>query len=371
MSDSVESGVKTYGQLRHPRTFGNVQCRLGADGPINAVRTKPVRIVLIALLCLVGSFALFACGSIVSSRESLPQYSETKPIQVGDVIFYYLPTGVIKVDGTYDKDKGWTVTVTPDIHADANHRYELSLNQRYPFFDHTAILTADDKGLLKTVNATSTDRTVDAIGALITAAGQVMQFGASLAGRAHDAEASPPFHITLDPFNRNKRSATAAGFTISVNAPPEMERASTQDEASVHEGRYPGIMTRLTMPFTVTVAPTGDDAVKTTVLIPDRRQRYLLTVPRGLLVTTETTVDFVNGSMVSRNMKRPSVAYGILGIPKTILSALVPIPGTVQTAANTRIQNQITLLKETAELQKLQNPSPTATPATSPAGTSP
>jgi hypothetical protein len=308
------------------------------------------------------SFALGACGSIVSSRKSVSKYSETRPIKIGDVIFYYLPTGVIKIDGIYDKDKGWTVTVTPDIHADANHRYELSLNQRYPFFDHTAILTTDDKGLLKTVNATSTDRTVDAIGALIAAAGQVLQFAASLGARALGAEAPQPFHVTLNPFDPNKRSTAAAGFAISVSTPPEMEIAKMQDETSGDEDRYPGIMTRLTAPFTVTVKPQTGEAAETTVLLPDRRQRYLLTVPRGPLVTTETTVDFVNGSMVTRNMKRPSIAYGILGIPKNILSALVPIPGNVQTAENTRIQNQITLLKETAQLQQLQNPSPTPTP---------
>ena len=98
------------------------------------------------------------------------------------------------------------------------------------------------------------------------------------------------------------------------------------------------------------------------MLLPDPRQRYLLTVPRGPVVTSETTIDFVNGSMVSRNVKRPSIAYGILGIPKNILSALVPIPGNVQGAQNTRIQNEITLLKEKAELHQLQNPSPAGTP---------
>jgi hypothetical protein len=125
-------------------------------------------------------------------------------------------------------------------------------------------------------------------------------------------------------------------------------------------------MTRLTAAFTVEVKPKDGVAAAMTVLLPDRRQRYLLAVPRGPLVTSETTIDFVNGSMVSRNMKRPSVAYAILGIPKTILTALVPIPGNVRSAEITRIQNQSTLIKETAELGKLRNPSPTPTPTPTP-----
>jgi hypothetical protein len=308
-----------------------------------------------------------SCGQIVSSRKSTLKYSPTGPIEVGDAIFYYLPRGVIIVDGTYDS-KGLTVTITPDIHADRNYRYELALNQRYPFFDHNAILTTDDKtGLLKTVYGSSTDRTVDAVGALITAAGQLLQFAASVGGGAAlAAEATPtptpPFHVTLDPFDRHQRSKTRGNVTISVNAPPRMELVMNEGEVLDSNGRYPGIMTRLTIPFTVTVNPGNEDTGQATVLLPDPRQRYLLTVPRGPVVTSETTIDFVNGSMVTRNVKRPSIAYGILGIPKTILSALVPIPGNVQGAQNTRIQNEITLLKEKAELHQLQNPSPAGTP---------
>ena len=203
-----------------------------------------------------------SCGQIVSSKKSTLKYSPTGPIEVGDAIFYYLPRGVIKVDGTYD-NKGLTVTITPDIHADGNHRDELALNQRYPFFDHNAILTTDDKtGLLKTVYGSSTDRTVDAIGALITAAGQLLQFAASVGGGgalepALGAEATPtptpPFGVMLDPFDPNQRSKTRGDVTISVNAPPRMELVTKEREVLDSNGRYAGIMTRLTIPFTVTV----------------------------------------------------------------------------------------------------------------------
>jgi hypothetical protein len=327
----------------------------------------------------VALFTVLACGSIVISKKSVPQYSPRAPIKVGDVIFYYLPIGVIKVDGVYDATKGWTIAITPDIHADDRDRYELSVNTRYPFFDHNAILATDDKGLLKTVYGSSTDRTVEAVGSLIAAAGQVLQFGASLGGinkMAHAAEASPtpgptPFHITLDPFSSNprRRATNAGGFDIRVSDPSTITRASAEDEAVSNNGSYSGIMTRLIAPFTVTVTPGAGEAVETTVLLPDRRQRYLLPVPRGPLVTSETTVDFDKGSMVSRNIKRPSVAYAILGIPKTILSALVPIPAAVRQAEITRIQSQSSLIKETAVLEQLRNPSPTPTSTPKPTPT--
>ena len=316
---------------------------------------------------------LVGCGEIVSSRRSAPLQSPDRPVKIGDVIFYNLPTGVIRVDGTYDDKKGWTVTIAPEIRADLRERYELEVNQHYPFFDHNATLTTDDQGLLKTVYALSTDRTVDSLGALITAAGQALQFGASLGGMASAAEKGaevtptppPPFHIVLDPFKgRCEKTTDDGSFTIKVSAPAPQNSACPRDEARDNcEGRYAGIMTRLTLPFTVTVSPNSDPqaAARTTVLLPDIRQRYLLSVPRGPLVASETKIEFAHGSMITRDIKRPSLGYAILGIPKSILTALVPIPGNVRQAEITRIQNQSTLIKETATLQTLQHPTPTPT----------
>ena len=321
---------------------------------------NPLRVVATVILTALASFYTAGCGSIVSSERSTLK-SADRPIKVGDEVFYYLPRGVVKIDGTHDPVKGWIVTVTPTVHADPRERYELSLNKRYPFFDHTATLTTDGKGLLKTVTASSTDRTVDAVGALITAAGQVLEFGASLGLKAFDTQPAP-FHLILDPFDPAKRTGSGGGFNFRVSDPPQMIAAHRSETASATKGRYAGIMTRLSVPLTVTTARDGMDLVQTEVLLPDPRQRYLLTVPRGPLVASETKVEFENGMMVSRDMKRPSIAYGILSIPKSILSALVPIPGAVRAAEITRIQNQSTLIKETVELGKLQSPSPTPSP---------
>jgi hypothetical protein len=365
--------VSVEGSVKYNRCFHHVSNTFAASTPR---RHK--------LKALVGGSVVVAtlvgCGEIVSSRRSAPLTSPDRPVKVGDVIFYNLPTGVIRVDGIYDTTKGWTITVAPEIRADLKERYELEVNQRYPFFDHNATLTTDDKGLLKTVNALSTDHSVEGIGALITAGGQALQFGASLgAGElstAHKAgEATPtptpppPFHVVLDPFDycRNRCTATPPGFTITVNRPvPPQNPACPRDEARDDcENRYAGIMTRLSLPFTVTVTPNTDPdaAASTTVLLPDTRQRYLLSVPRGPLVTSETKIEFANGSMVTRDIKRPSIGYAILGIPKALLTALVPIPGQVHKAEIDRIENRTTLIKDTATLQTLEHPTPTPTAA--------
>jgi hypothetical protein len=337
-------------------------------------RAAFARIFLATFAGAIVTVSFLACGDVMSSRRSAPQYSSTSPIKIGDVIYYNLPKGTIKVDGVYDEKKGFTITVASEIVADLNERYELEVNQHYPFFDHNAVLTTDDKGLLKTVNAVSTDRGVEGIGALITAGGQALQFAASAGGfSAKNFEKSSgtptptatpaPFHITLDPFKGEVSQTTRDNlFTISVNWQKQQIPACPKNEARDDcELRYAGIMTRLTLPFTVTVRSNDGTEARATVLLPDVRQRYLLSAPRGPLVTSETRIDFVNGSMVTRDIKRPSIGYAILGIPKTILGALVPIPGNVRQAEITRIQNQSTLIKETATLQALEHPTPTPT----------
>lgn len=317
--------------------------------------------------------SLAGCGEVVSSRRSAPLTATDRPVKVGDVIYYNLPIGVIRIDGVFDKDKGWMITVAPDIRADIDERYELEVGQRYPFFDDNAILTTDDKGLLKSVSASSQDHSVDAAGALITAGGQVLEFGASgglplaRARATSETPTPPPFHVVLDPFKLPKKNGPAeerAGFKFYVNRPSGQLPACPKDIARDNcEGRYAGIMTRLTLPFIVTIEPTNssDAVTQTTVLLPDKRQRYLLSVPRRPFVTSDTKIEFKEGSMITRDIKRPSLGYAILGIPKTILGALVPIPGAVQKAEITRIQNQSSLIKETATLHDLQNPSPTPT----------
>ncbi|MDQ6623656.1 MAG: hypothetical protein M3Y86_09255, partial [Verrucomicrobiota bacterium] len=173
-----------------------------------------------ALFCSVLLLALPGCGSIVTSSKSAPRFSKARPVPLGDVNYYYLPRGIIKVDGVQDSSKSWTVTVGTDIHADPNERYELALNARYPFFDHTAVFTTDERGLLKKVDATSTDHTVDSVAAVIETVGKAFTFGAAAGvGRGLNASDNRPFHLIFDPFD-GPLTKTKGDFTISVSAPP-------------------------------------------------------------------------------------------------------------------------------------------------------
>jgi hypothetical protein len=312
---------------------------------------------------LVATLLLTACGSIVTSTSSaLPVTPAETPIVLRDSVVYYLPTGVIKVDGTWDDKKGWAVVVSTDVHADRTQRYMLALNAKYPLYDHTAVLTVNEKGLLKTVTGSAADHTIDAAASLIAAAGSALSFGAALGmpiaaeGRALGEEDHTPFHVTLDPF-RGKTSATVSNFTISVNDPVAALANDIKDSKQPSHSKVEGVVTRLLMPFTVSIAQKGSDDNHTqtaTVLLPDLRQAYVLGVPRAPIVTNKTTIQLLDGSLVSYDVERPSVVYGFINIPKNLLSALAPIPGNARQQQVANIEATKTILADEAAIKKLK-----------------
>jgi hypothetical protein len=333
----------------------------GSSPPVRATLTSLISKIRGVFFGLTG-ILLTACGSIVTSTtSSQPTTGTESPVPLRDSVAYYLPTGLIKVDGTWDDKKGWTVVVSTDVHADSTQRYMLSLNAKYPFYDHNAVLTVNEKGLLKTVTGSAADHTIDSVASLVAAAGSALSFAASLGmpvaaeARALEEDHSP-FHVTLDPF-RGKTSATVSGFTISVVDQVAPLMKDTKDANKSSQSAFQGVVTRLLMPFTVVIAQKGGDDNHTqtaTVLLPDLRQAYVLGVPRAPIVTNKTTIQLLDGSLISYDVERPSVVYGFINIPKNILAALAPIPGNARQQQVANIEATKTILADEAAIKKLR-----------------
>ena len=69
-----------------------------------------------------------------------------------------------------------------------------------------------------------------------------------------------------------------------------------------------------------------DEAAEYIVLLPDEEHNYVLPLARIPLMTTTTKVALANGMIQSLDRSRPSVVGAIAAAPKTILSALLPLP---------------------------------------------
>jgi hypothetical protein len=72
-------------------------------------------------------------------------------------------------------------------------------------------------------------------------------------------------------------------------------------------------------------------------------------------VSDETNVTLKDGMIQSIQQSRPSMVAGVVGIPKTILGALVPIPLQIRQSQSNNLQAIDNSLKAKVDIQKLQS----------------
>jgi hypothetical protein len=98
---------------------------------------------------------------------------------------------------------------------------------------------------------------------------------------------------------------------------------------------FSGIVVRTPISYSVTVTgtfykedgyPQRQQPTIQIVFLPDDDHDYFLPLTRIPLVTTSTKVTLANGMVQSLQRSRPSLVSAIAGVPKNILSALIPLP---------------------------------------------
>jgi hypothetical protein len=336
----------------------------------------PPALVLLPFLSLLSS-----CGSIVEStkEQSPPAYGSEMEGTV-----YWLPKGSVSLDGTWEKDKDCTVKVGTLIEADTSSRWRVKRKINHLFDDNVALDVDPNTGLLKTVNGTSQDRTADIVATGLEVAARVMAFGAGAPVlrtnlvETHEecpnlTELRTPFHIKIpaDQLNRhysqcfritgpppagNENHKPSGGSQIQTDQP---QKEFVQEESSnplsvtlkvqitrLDKPGSPrgtlgktvngqlivdGIVVRAPAPYEVKI--TQVDSTKTgpdlsgeqLVFLPDPVAIYYLPLDRSPFVKNGTQIALVNGVVQSVTTDRPSIILGIVGVPKTILSALVPL----------------------------------------------
>jgi hypothetical protein len=282
------------------------------------------------------------------------------------------------------------VTVASIIEPDVTSRYVLRRNSN-PFFDDDVTITVDPAtGFLQTVNATTTDQTVNAIGSLISAAASAMTFGAGLAPipeytikEANTEYESitnnalfSSFQAIMDPNDSRNASGRCdvisgdgsfyARFTLSCT-PPAI--APIADYQAPKEGlgltNYDGIVTRRLIPYAVNVeavvySKDGAHRAKASfadqiVMLPDANRVYYVEVSRTPLVSNNTKITLSNGTIASQQRVRPSIVMGIVGVPQSLLKALAPIPLQIRTDQYNLISTQDKTLAAEADIKKLES----------------
>jgi hypothetical protein len=89
-----------------------------------------------------------------------------------------------------------------------------------------------------------------------------------------------------------------------------------------------GIVVRAPAPYRViiTVNSNPNSQAEQLIFLPDKERDYFLPLDRSPFVKNDTQITLVDGVVQKVAVSRPSIILGILGVPKTILDALVPLP---------------------------------------------
>jgi hypothetical protein len=218
----------------------------------------------------------------------------------------------------------WTISITAEVEADPSAvRYAVP-GRNYIFDDETHI-TVNSRHLLSVGNATAEDRTADIVGAVASMVSKVM-----IQGVTQPSVSRNPFYFSFHPSNVTEtinvtKQLGKRGITLVVGGPTWDSKNPAGP--STLEGR--GLAFRLAAPYTVTLkyAKDDDEVINSThqFLLPDNPV-YVLDYSRMPFVKKVTEVGFTDGMLTDYHQTLPSPVLGFLGIPKAILSAVVPLP---------------------------------------------
>ena len=235
-------------------------------------------------------------------------------------------------------------------------------------------------GLLKTVGGISEDKTAQIAATALEVAAKAMTFGAGTpvteqlvtGGKAEECPGlRPPFHIKIPARQLNGKYVHCFEIIGPSPAPKQNHKPSDQEAAQEQkpstteqnpkaptvklqfeitrldqpasgnerplgktvDGKLivDGILVRAPAPYKINITQLGrvntdpDLSGEQIVFLPDPERIYYLPLDRTPFVRNETKIALVNGVVQSVTTTRPSLILGIVGVPKTILSALVPL----------------------------------------------
>ena len=254
------------------------------------------------------------------------------------------PTEVATSNSITISVSGWTVTVNGDVEPDPSLQ-EFAQPQRNYIYDDDYHLTVNSKHLLSTGNATAEDRTANVIGqiaSLVTSVTGVPLLGARVA--EPPKKRNQPFYLSFHTDNCGEYKAAkevlvSRGFSLVLDprpCPAESKNPIRPPRLNVDGAN--GLVFRLAQPYQVSLTYTtldGDSTLKAgyRLLLPGLDE-YVLDYNRVPFVKKVTEIGFTDGMLTDYHENLPSPVLGVLGIPKSIVGAIVPLPSGISSGGS-------------------------------------
>jgi hypothetical protein len=270
-------------------------------------------------------------------------------------LHYFLPRGKIRIVGSNEKsDSGnpaFKITTTRVIGPDRSNPCFL-IYHRSLFHDDDFTLEVDEAGLLKTVNATSTDQSPAIIESLTDTVVNVLK----LAAQAVERKAAPtprPFVYTFDPLNPKERNDAVSFLASEMGIKMTVETEETKNVNPAPIVSNDGVQYHPPLVVTLRFSIGTDSNDFASHILPNPAVTRCLSLRRASLVKQDTQLTFANGMPTRVKFTRPSQALAAVQIPQKIVkTAADAIPQII------KIQNEAAtrdLQQKTAVLQAQQN----------------
>ena len=292
-------------------------------------------------------------GGCTTASVLQTQSAASSDAEVG--LHYFLPRGKIRIVGSNEKSDGgnptFKITTTRVIGPDRSRPCFL-IYQRSLLHDDDFTVEVDDTGLLKTVNATSTDQSPAIIESLTDTVVNILKIAAQVSARK-GAPTPRPFGYTFDPLDPKERddavSFLAKEVGIIMTVEPEVTKNGNPAPVVSNDGvqYHPPIV--VTLGFSIGT----DHSDFASHVLPNPVVTRCLSLRRASLVKQDTQLTFSNGMPTRVKFTRASQALAAVQIPQKIVkTAADAIPQII------KIQNEAAtrdLQQKTAVLQAQQN----------------
>lgn len=265
-------------------------------------------------------FCLFGCQTIIQTTTTKP--SEDR------IGFYYLPTGVLKIDIiriTIDEKIDYRLDCQSQIIPDISQKYYLAYSQSFNSNDNIQF-EFDTKNFLRKVKIESEDVTDELIVKISEIATEAVKMTTVFPGDKEEAKIDT---IKTMYYSINQKNEKLDNEILEYKMKVNVKKLSLEGDVTTSSNtikHIKGILYRPIIPYLIEITNEKNESIKSQVAYLPDDQIVEFDITRASFVKKVTEIDFENGSISKFSINKPSQSLELASIPVDILKSIIAIP---------------------------------------------
>lgn len=299
---------------------------------------------------LLLTFCLLGCKSII----------ETTTTQRDDnsIGFYYLPTGVLKLDIikiTKENKTDYHLNCESQIIPDISQRYYLTYSQSFNSNDNI-LFELESKNFLKKIKIESEDVTDELIVKISDIVTQTVKMSTVSPGDGEEASIDTIktlYYITNQ--KDEQLDEELLKYKMKVNVKKFSFNGEVQ-QSNYKKKKFDGIIYRPIIPYLVEINNEKGELIKSSLVYLPDNDVVEFDISRASFVKKVTEVDFDNGSISKFSINKPSQSLELASVPVEVLKSIIAIPKElIQLKIDLSSENMQLIQAQQAEIEAKNN----------------